>query len=216
MFRTLPRSPDLAHLRDEAKSLELRTAAGDREALAFVEFHKGASVPGSSAGRIELADVQFALARAYGFKSWPRLKAYVEAQAHTPLERGDLLLKELFGDNWALLQELYERRDELPSDDIFIAAGLGNAVAVESLLTADSSLAKRLGGPKQTQARVLHCSGAGCRQSGRGRSVPEVRHQPESPAPGPVQGKEYRGHSTAGSTRCRCLVEVLKEHGASL
>ena len=33
---------------------------------------------------IKLADVQFALARAYGFKSWPRLKAFVEAQAHTP------------------------------------------------------------------------------------------------------------------------------------
>ena len=147
MFLTLPVSADFAHLRDEAKSLKKRTAAGEPEALSFVEFHRGPSQE-----PIKLADVQFALARAYGFKSWPRLKAFVEAQAHTPLERGNLLLKELFGDNWALLQELYERRGELPADDIFIAAGLGNAAAVESLLAADPSLAQRLGGPKQTQA----------------------------------------------------------------
>ncbi len=62
------------------------------------------------------------------------------------------LLKELFGDNWALLRQLYARRDELPADDIFVAAGLGNVTAVESLLTADPSLARREGGPKQTQA----------------------------------------------------------------
>jgi ankyrin repeat protein len=147
MFLTLPVSPDFAHLREAAKSLKKRTASGDRAAVAFVEFHKG-----PAAEPIKLADVQFALARAYGFKSWPRLKAYVEAQAHTPLERGNLLLKGLFGDNWALLQELYERRAELPADDIFIAAGLGNAAAVESLLAADPSLARRPGGPKQTQA----------------------------------------------------------------
>jgi len=152
MFLTLPVSADFAHLRDEAKSLKKRTASGEREALAFVEFHGGASARGPSAQPIKLADVQFALARAYGFKSWPRLKAFVEAQAHTPRERGNRLLKELFGDNWALLQELYERRNELPADDIFIAAGLGNAAAVESLLAADPSLAQRLGGPKQTQA----------------------------------------------------------------
>jgi ankyrin repeat protein len=76
----------------------------------------------------------------------------VEAQAHTPAERGNLLLKELFGDNRALRQELYERRAELPADDFFVAAVLGNVAAVESLLATDPSLAQRLGGPKQTQA----------------------------------------------------------------
>jgi hypothetical protein len=123
----------------------------------LVDFHGGASARdaaarGPSTEPIKLADVQFALARAYGFQSWPRLKAFVEAQADTPAERGTLLLKELFGDNWALRQELYERRAELPADDFFVAAVLGNVAAVESLLAADPSLAQRLGGPKQTQA----------------------------------------------------------------
>jgi ankyrin repeat protein len=152
MFLTLPRSADLEHLREAAKSLKKRTAAGDAEAIALVDFHRDASARGQSDRPIKLADVQFALARAYGFKSWPRLKAFVEAQAHTPLERGNRLLQEVFGDNWALLQELYERRDELPADDIFIAAGVGNVAAVESLIAADPTLAQRAGGPKQTQA----------------------------------------------------------------
>ena len=125
MFRTLPRSADLAHLREEAKSLKKRAAAGDEQAVAFVDFHGGVPARGPSTEAIKLADVQFALARAYGFKSWPRLKAFVEAQAHTPEERGNLLLKELFGDNRALRLELNERRAELPADNIFLASVLG-------------------------------------------------------------------------------------------
>src|SRR3569833_536287 len=62
------------------------------------------------------------------------------------------LLKELFGDNWAVLRELYERRAELPADDIFIAAALGNVTAVAALLAADPPLAQRAGGPQETQA----------------------------------------------------------------
>lgn len=147
MFLTLPRSADLVHLREEAKSLKKRTAAGDRQAVAFVDFHREPSDE-----PIKLADVQFALARAYGFKSWPRLKAFVEAQAHSPAERANLLLKELFGDNWALHLELYERRAELPVDNIFVAAALGDVAVVESLLVADPSLARSSGGPRQTQA----------------------------------------------------------------
>jgi len=44
----------------------------------------------------------------------------------TPEERGNLLLKELFGDNRALRLELNERRAELPADNIFLASVLGN------------------------------------------------------------------------------------------
>jgi ankyrin repeat protein len=145
--RSLPRSPDLGHLRDEAKSLKKSCVSGDAGALAFVDFHLG-----KTTSDVKLADAQFALARSYGFKSWARLKAYVEAQARSPEERGALLLDALFGDNQALLQELYDRRDSLPSSDFFIAAALGNIGIVESMLAADPAWASRIGGPKQTQA----------------------------------------------------------------
>ncbi|MEJ1966577.1 MAG: ankyrin repeat domain-containing protein [Gammaproteobacteria bacterium] len=147
LYRSLPRLPDLGHLRDEAKSLKKICASGDAGAIAFIDFHRGK--PSSA---VKLADAQFALARSYGFKSWPRLKAYVEAQCRSPEERAALLLQSLFGDNHLLLQELYDRRDSLPASDFFVAAALGNVAVVESMLAADSAWASRVGGPMQTQA----------------------------------------------------------------
>ena len=59
MSRTLPPRPNLNHLKKEAKS-RLRQMQ--------------ATSPGA-----RLADAQHALARDYGFASWPKLKAHVEA-----------------------------------------------------------------------------------------------------------------------------------------
>ena len=150
-YRSLPRSPDLDHLKEEAKALKKQIAKGDAEALAFVQFHQRA-VSGLVKSPLQLASIQFALARSYGFKSWPRLKAFVESQALSPPQRAELLLKTLFTDNFALLQELYERRDTLASKDIFLAAAFGDVATVESLLSSDPSNATRIGGPMQTQA----------------------------------------------------------------
>jgi len=147
-YRSLPQTPDLGHLREEAKLLKLQAAQGDAGAIAFVHFHREAQ----AGAAVQLADAQFALARAYGFKSWPRLKAFVEAQAVPAHERGALLLRALFNDNFALLEELYARRESLPAEDIFIAAALGNVASVEALLTADPARATQIGGPRQTQA----------------------------------------------------------------
>jgi hypothetical protein len=53
--RSLPRRPDLRHLKDQAKDL---LEAG---------------------GATSLSDAQFRIARQYGFDSWPKLKAHVES-----------------------------------------------------------------------------------------------------------------------------------------
>jgi ankyrin repeat protein len=145
--RSLPHSPDLDHLRDEAKSLKKRCASGDPAAIEFIAFHRGVSAPSA-----KLADVQFALARSYGFKSWPRLKSFVEAQSLTPVQRGELLLRTLFTDNHSLLAELYERRTSLPVSDFFLATALGDVDTVQSMLAGEPTLASRVGGPMQTQA----------------------------------------------------------------
>jgi hypothetical protein len=52
--RSLPASPDLRHLKDQAKDL-LR--AGSAKSL---------------------ADAQYKVAKSHGFASWPRLKAHVD------------------------------------------------------------------------------------------------------------------------------------------
>ena len=63
MSRDLPPRPNLDHLKKQAKELlqTLRLQSPDAQ----------------------LADAQHALARDYGFASWPRLKAYVEGEATT-------------------------------------------------------------------------------------------------------------------------------------
>ena len=64
MSRNLPTHPNLEHLKKQAKDLlhELKQQNSDEH----------------------LAEAQFALAREYGFASWPKLKAYVEAETETP------------------------------------------------------------------------------------------------------------------------------------
>ena len=61
MSHNLPTHPNLEHLKKQAKDL----------------LHELKQQNPNS----QLADAQFALAREYGFASWPKLKAYVESQA---------------------------------------------------------------------------------------------------------------------------------------
>ena len=68
MSRTLPSRPDIVHLRHQAKELHQAAAVGDQEAVGRVE----------AVGRpLSLSSAQLALAREYGYESWPRLRAAV-------------------------------------------------------------------------------------------------------------------------------------------
>jgi len=71
MSRDLPPRPNLDHLKKQAKEL----------LLTLKQQNPGA----------QLADAQHALAREYGFASWPRLKAHVESE--TPATRNPLVGK---------------------------------------------------------------------------------------------------------------------------
>lgn len=68
--RHLPVRPDHQQLKHQAKDLLRGIHAGDSAALAELQAHHP-SPP--SAATCKLADAQFALARAYGVASWPRL-----------------------------------------------------------------------------------------------------------------------------------------------
>jgi|SRR5579863_1869981 len=72
--RRLPPQPSLEQLRKQAKDLLERYRAGDREAVA--EVHQFERQPGPAA--FALGDAQRVLARAYGYESWPKLKAFVD------------------------------------------------------------------------------------------------------------------------------------------
>src|SRR5215475_12999231 len=68
----LPAQPNLDHLRREARALLRAAQAGDRAAANRIL---------ALADRLTLASAQLAVAREYGFASWPKLKAEVAARA---------------------------------------------------------------------------------------------------------------------------------------
>jgi Domain of unknown function (DUF5655) len=65
----LPDRPDLGQLRRQARGLQRAATAGNEDALRRVR---------SVSGTVTLAAAQLAVARDFGFASWPRLKAEVE------------------------------------------------------------------------------------------------------------------------------------------
>jgi hypothetical protein len=65
----LPARPDLDQLRHQAKDLLRAAQRGDKHALARIH---------AVSDRVILASAQLALAREYGFPSWPKLKTEVE------------------------------------------------------------------------------------------------------------------------------------------
>jgi len=75
MSRILPPRPNLEHLKAQAKVLLRSLEEGSSDAI---QRHRAfASTTLSSSPK--LADAQFVIAREYGFASWPKLKAHVEA-----------------------------------------------------------------------------------------------------------------------------------------
>jgi ankyrin repeat protein len=88
--RTLREHPDLDQLKRQARELLDAFRAGTPDALAEVaRYYRGAHPAGFS-----LHDAQLVLARAYGFESWPKLKAHVNGVTVQRLceavQRGDL------------------------------------------------------------------------------------------------------------------------------
>ncbi|HLJ55778.1 MAG TPA: ankyrin repeat domain-containing protein [Chthonomonadaceae bacterium] len=82
--KSLPDNPDLRHLKDEARDL-LR-----------------------SGGAQKLSEAQFRTARAYGFASWPRLKAHVDS-----LGRAGQLKAAIDANDLAAVQDLMTRYPDL-------------------------------------------------------------------------------------------------------
>jgi hypothetical protein len=80
--RQLPASPNLDHLKHQAKDLRKAHAARSiASAQLLREFHpkfSGASDAEIFAAKLSLSDAQLAIAREHGFLSWPRLKRRVE------------------------------------------------------------------------------------------------------------------------------------------
>ncbi|MHC4180162.1 MAG: ankyrin repeat domain-containing protein [Planctomycetota bacterium] len=80
MPRSLPQHPSLENLKKQAKSLHKAHRNGETSCCqVFRQLNRFAEAgdPEILAADVSLSDVQFALAMAYGFESWDKLKAHV-------------------------------------------------------------------------------------------------------------------------------------------
>ena len=88
--RRLPRHPNLEQLRNQAKDLLQEYRSGHAAAIAEIAKFERNPDP----AKFALHDAQRILARAYGFDSWPRLKAFVDganiARFAEAVKAGDL------------------------------------------------------------------------------------------------------------------------------
>ncbi len=109
MSRQLPVKPNLEHLKVQAKEL-LRSVQqqGDAAALELFRSHVSFSAPAS----LKLADAQHAIARDYGFPSWPKLKDHVESLAKTR-QPGEMLNAAIRAQDAAKTKQVLDTHPEL-------------------------------------------------------------------------------------------------------
>ena len=135
--RHLPERPSLERLRKEAKDLLRDASRGDVEALERISATARVAPP----DEIILADAQLAVAREYGFGSWPKLVHHVESGTSDgfllrPLIRPVELTS---GRRWRLSDG-----SEAATDDVFamfVAARAGDLSTVNHLVARAPALA---------------------------------------------------------------------------
>ncbi len=89
--RRLPVHPDLDQLKHQAKDLLRAIRSGDAKAIAGLQQFHPEKIDAANA---KLADAQLALAREYGFESWPKLVHHVEALHPKGLEQFESIARD--------------------------------------------------------------------------------------------------------------------------
>jgi ankyrin repeat protein len=122
-LRSLPSRPDLRHLREEAKR---RRKAGEFPSIALA---------------------QLALAREYGFRSWPRLKFHVEALTLDASERAGTLIASVTSADLRRAQALLDADPALARHDLACACATGEVDEVARRLAARPTSVSEPTGP---------------------------------------------------------------------
>lgn len=171
--RSLPANPDLDQLKSLAKTLQRLARNGEAGAVELLsEFHPrfvGLAAGAPELGAVRRADVQLALARSYGFSSWPKLRAHVETINRLTRNPHRQPVGETVTDGPELVNEflrlacltygaddpsrierarvLLAEHPELATATIHTMAAVGEVSAARALLDADPRQARVEGGP---------------------------------------------------------------------
>jgi ankyrin repeat protein len=119
--RVLPARANLDQLKSQAKELLAAFRAGELPALTEVQAH----YKGADRGNFALHEAQLVLARAYGFRSWPEMKAFIDGGPRRLPIRPVEMQSARDDDTWS----------------IFIAATTGDVGSLRRLLGCDRRLA---------------------------------------------------------------------------
>jgi ankyrin repeat protein len=131
---TLPTRPDLRHLRREARDLLRAAQAGETAAAERIN---------AVSGRLNLTAAQLAVARDYGFPSWARLKAAVEASSRDLAEQAQLFCEASIRDWTGKAVRMLAATPELASYSFATAVILGDEQRVGRDIARDPGLVSR-------------------------------------------------------------------------
>ncbi|MDX6621738.1 MAG: hypothetical protein QOK36_4124, partial [Gaiellales bacterium] len=131
---TLPAHPNLDQLRHQAKDLLRAANSGDDQALSQIQLVSDQST---------VASAQLAVARSYGFASWPKLKAEVEARTLDLAEKVDAFRKASMTDGSGRAAQMLAATPEIAGHSFATAVILGDAARVSEDLRRDPGLATR-------------------------------------------------------------------------
>lgn len=150
-MKLLPASPDLGHLKKQAKHLLRDALAGDAEALGrFAQTLPAARNIDPASYSLKLHDAQSVIAREYGFLSWVELKHYVE------LKRADTNARIAQWIHWSLrgfsrevrlAQRMVDEEPRLFERDPWFDCMLGRPDRLAATLARDPDFVNRAGGP---------------------------------------------------------------------
>ena len=130
----LPSRPDLDHLRRQARDLLRAARAGDAEAAARIRVASGA---------LTLTAARLAIAREYGFSSWARLKAEVEARTRDLAAKVAAFCEASIRDWTGRAARMLAETPEIAGYGFATAVILGDAVRVREAITRDPAAATR-------------------------------------------------------------------------
>jgi ankyrin repeat protein len=136
MSRALPERADLGFLAKQAKDFLRDVKAGDAIARERLRVWG----PAGASDRPKLADCQHALAREYGFASWPKLKAHVESLQ--PVDPVEALAAALKSGQLAPVSEVLARFPSLSSrlDEAVLGGSFGATPLIVAVQRGDREL----------------------------------------------------------------------------
>ena len=150
----LPPSPDLDHLRKQAKRLLRAARAGSSEALqrfaTTLPAARDISLAALMQRPLRLHDAQSVVAREHGFRSWTELKRYVEWARSAATERLSRWLGFVFegqAGQRALALRMLGEEPALVAGDPWLACVVGDVARIERALATDPDFVNRPGGP---------------------------------------------------------------------